>query len=227
MTEQHTTAEVRVGLAEDDDLVRAGIASILQSDDAITVVAEARDGHQALEIARRHRLDVLLLDIRMPTLDGLSALDHLRREHPALPVAMLTTFADEDYIAAAIGSGALGFLLKSDGARELIAAVRAIAGGGAAFSPRVARWLVRSEATSRIREGSDARAVVARLTERQRELLAALGPGASNADIARTLHLSDGTVKQYLRTLFDALGVGNRVQAAILAHRAGLSDDNR
>lgn len=218
------TDPVRIAIAEDDDLVRAGIVAILQTDEELTVVAEARNGRGALDATRRHRLDVILLDIRMPTLDGLAALDQLRREQPELPVAMLTTFADDAYVAEAVGLGALGFLLKSDGPRDLIAAVKAIAAGGAAFSPRVARWLVRSEATTRLRRGSRARDSVDGLSDRQRELLAVLATGASNAEIAQRLHLSDGTVKQYLRPLFDELGVTNRVQAAILAHEAGLLD---
>src|SRR5690606_11762342 len=140
----------RLLVVDDDTLVRAGLVSILTTDPTLAVVAEADDGHAALDAARRHPLDLVLLDIRMPRLDGLATLAHLRREHPALPVAMLTTFADEEYIAEAVGLGALGFLLKSDAPVELINAAKAVADGGAAFSPRVARWLVRAEATARL-----------------------------------------------------------------------------
>ena len=215
----------RLLVVDDDALVRAGLVSILTTDPGIAVVAEADDGHAALDAARRHALDLVLLAIRMPRLDGLETLGHLRRERPELPVAMLTTFADEEYIAEAVGLGAMGFLLKSDAPRELITAVRAIADGGAAFSPRVARWLVRAEATARLHRSRTARQAVAELTPRQHQLLAALGTGASNAEIARRLHLSDGTVKQYLKVLFERLDVTNRVQAAILAHEAGLLAD--
>ncbi len=215
----------RLLVVDDDALVRAGLVSILTTDPGIAVVAEADDGHAALDAARRHPLDLVLLDIRMPRLDGLATLGHLRRELPELPVAMLTTFADEEYIAEAVGLGAMGFLLKSDAPRELITAVRAVADGGAAFSPRVARWLVRAEATARLQRSRTARQAVAELTPRQHQLLAALGTGASNAEIARRLHLSDGTVKQYLKVLFERLDVTNRVQAAILAHEAGLLTD--
>lgn len=213
----------RLLVVDDDALVRAGLVSILQTDPALRVVAEAADGHQALATARAHRLDLVLLDIRMPGLDGLRTLERLRAELPDLPVAMLTTFADEDYISEAVGIGAMGFLLKSDEPRELITMARAIAAGGAAFSPRVARWLVRAEATARMERGRTARTAVADLTQRQREVLTVLATGASNAEIARALHLSDGTVKQYLKGLFDRLGVTNRVQAAIIAHEAGIS----
>lgn len=211
----------RLLVVDDDALVRAGLVSILETDPALRVVAQAADGHEALATARAHRLDLLLLDIRMPRLDGLRTLEQVRRDLPQLPVAMLTTFADEDYIAEAVELGAMGFLLKSDEPRELITSARAIAAGGAAFSARVARWLVRSEATARLQRTRTARAAVADLTPRQREVLAVLATGASNAEIARALHLSDGTVKQYLKGLFDRLGVTNRVQAAIIAHEAG------
>lgn len=213
---------VRVAVVDDDALVRAGVVAILATDQGLDVVAQGEDGRAALDIVRRHRLDVVLLDIRMPRMDGLRALGELKREHPDVPVAMLTTFADEAYIAEAVELGALGFLLKSDAPRDLTAAVKAISGGGAAFSPRVARWLVRSEATERIRRSRSARDAMVVLSDRQRELLAILGTGASNAEIARGMNLSDGTVKQYLRDIFDRLGVVNRVQAAILAHEAGL-----
>lgn len=213
---------VRVAVVDDDALVRSGIVALLRMDPALDVVAEGGDGHAAMDVAHRHRLDVVLLDIRMPRMDGLRALKGLREERPAVAVAMLTTFADEDYIAESVELGALGFLLKSDAPRDLIAAVKAIAAGGAAFSPRVARWLVRTEATARIRRGRTAREAVTKLSARQRELLSILGTGAPNVEIARQMHLSDGTVKQYLREIFDKTGVANRVQAAILAHEAGL-----
>ncbi len=214
----------RLLVVDDDALVRAGLVAILSTDPHLSVVAESGDGHAALREARRHPLDLVLLDIRMPRLDGLRTLEQLRHEQPTLPVAMLTTFADEDYIAEAVGLGAMGFLLKSDAPRELITAARAIASGGAAFSPRVARWLVRAEATARLDRGRTARRAVAELSPRQQQILTILGTGASNAEIARRLHLSDGTVKQYLKGLFDRLQVTNRVQAAILAHEAGLHD---
>ncbi|WP_238146840.1 response regulator [Ornithinimicrobium murale] len=213
---------IRLLVVDDDALVRAGLIAILQTDPVLQVVAEAADGQEALEVARARRLDLVLLDIRMPRLDGLRALEHLRRELPSLPVAMLTTFADENYIAEAVELGAMGFLLKSDEPRELITMVRAVAGGGAAFSPRVASWLIRSEATTRLRRTRTARVAVDSLTPRQREILEVLATGASNAEIARALHLADGTVKQYLKALFERLGVANRVQAAIVAHEAGL-----
>lgn len=216
---------VRVLLADDDVLVRAGIAGILATAPGIEVTAEASDGAEALDLVRARLLDVVLLDIQMPRLDGIGALERLHRSHADLPVAMLTTFSDEHYIAEAVRLGALGFFLKSDDPHHLIAGVRALAEGGAAFSPRVGRWLVRRQRREHSDRAARARALVGDLTPRQRELLAGVGQGRSNAQIARSLRLSEGTVKQYLSALFTALGAENRVQAAIIAYQAGLGEE--
>lgn len=211
---------VRVLIADDDHLVRAGIIGILTTATDISVVGEAGDGHEALQLAASHRVDVVLLDIRMPRLDGIGALRALTRDHPGLPVAMLTTFSDEHLVEAAIDGGARGFLLKSDEPQQLISAVRALASDGGAFSPPVARWLAtRAQATQQSRKEGER---VRDLTPRQRELLTHVGTGATNAEIALRMHLSEGTVKQYLSALFSTLGVDNRVHAAVLAYRAGL-----
>lgn len=214
--------EVRVLLADDDRLVRTGIAGILATTPDISVVAEASNGTEAVALCRGRALDVVLLDIQMPKLNGIRALEQLRREQPRVPIAMLTTFSDEEYVTEAIALGALGFFLKSDDPDHLITGVRALAGGGAAFSPRVSRWLVRQETTARLTRATSAQALVRDLTDRQRELLTGIGRGWSNAQIAASLHLSEGTVKQYLSALFATLGTENRVQAAILAYQAGI-----
>ncbi|GAB3274647.1 response regulator transcription factor [Kineosporia babensis] len=216
-----TGGPIRVLLADDDQLVRAGIAGILETADDIEVVAQADDGGAAVELARRIRLDVVLLDIRMPRVDGLRALERIQKERPDLPAAMLTTFSDEHLIEAAVALGCLGFVLKSDDPKNLISAVRALAAGGAAFSPAVGRWLVRPQARAAYRRSAQAREAVAALSPRQRDLLAQLSTGRSNAQIAQALSLTPGTVKQYLSTLFDVLGIDNRVQAALIAYEAG------
>lgn len=216
---------VRVLLADDDRLVRAGIAGILATAPDIEVTAEAPDGLEAVDAARRHLLDLILLDIQMPRLDGIRTLERLQTDAPGTPVAMLTTFSDEAYIADAVRLGALGFFLKSDDPQHLIAGVRAIAGGGAAFSPRVGRWLIRRRTRTHLDRAARAQAMVRELTPRQRELLTGVGKGQSNAQIAKSLHLSEGTVKQYLSALFTALGTENRVQAALIAFEAGLDGD--
>lgn len=211
----------RILVADDDHLVRAGIVGILGSADDLDVVAQASDGQEAIELAHAHRIDVVLLDIQMPRLNGIEALRGIHRLRPELPAAMLTTFSDEHLIADALGAGALGFLLKSDEPEQLISGVRALAGGGGAFSPRVARWLAGREHTAHTRD-AEQRRLREKLSARQLELLMNVGRGLSNAQIAAVMHLSEGTVKQYLSQLFTALGIENRVQAAVLAHRSGL-----
>lgn len=212
---------IRVLIADDDHLVRAGIAGILDTADDITVVAQANDGLEASELAASHRIDVALLDIQMPRLDGIGALRTMRLAHPQLPIAMLTTFSDDRLVADAIGAGALGFLIKSDDPELLISGVRALAGGGGAFSPSIARWLATREREA-MRSGADHDRVAQALTPRQLELLALVGRGLSNAQIADRVHLSEGTVKQYLSALFATLHLDNRVHAAVLAYRIGL-----
>ncbi|MDP3953003.1 response regulator transcription factor [Microbacterium sp.] len=212
---------IRVLIADDDRLVRAGIVGILSTAHDIQVVAEAEDGLEATNAASAHRLDVVLLDIQMPRLDGIQALRDIKRHHPHLPVAMLTTFSDDLLISDAVSAGALGFLLKSDDPQQLIGSVRALAQGGGAFSPRVARWLATRERTG-IRSDQQNQRIRDLLTARQMELLALVGQGLSNSQIAAQMRLSEGTVKQYLSALFTLLNIDNRVHAAVLAYRIGL-----
>lgn len=213
---------IRVVVADDDLLVRAGIVGILKASEDIDILGEADDGREAIDLVASHRPDVLLLDIQMPRLDGIGALQEIHARRPGLPVGILTTFSDERFITSAIRHGARGFLLKSDEPQQLIGGVRALAAGGGAFSPRVARWLADREriASHRI---SDAE-LLETLSARQIELLTHVGRGFSNAQIAKTMHLSEGTVKQYLSAVFARLGIDNRVHAAIIAYRAGLLD---
>lgn len=215
---------VRILLADDDPLVRAGLVGILSTDPDLDVVGEAADGLEVLDLLHRHRADVVLLDIQMPRLDGLSTAERLRARHPDLPVVILTTFSDTEYVARAVGAGAVGFVLKSDDPAHLIAGIRAVVGGGAWFSPAVARWLVRREAAVGLGEAARAKSVLDGLTDRQRDLVRLIGRGLSNAQIAGELFLAEGTVKQYVSALLSTLGVTGRVQIAILAHEAGLLD---
>ncbi|MEJ7630598.1 MAG: response regulator transcription factor [Nocardioidaceae bacterium] len=213
----------RVLLADDDLRVRAGLRDILDSDPGLHVVAEAGDGREAVELARRHRPDVALLDIRMPVLDGLAAADQIIRTAPDTAVVMVTTFGDDAYVDTAVGLGVAGFLLKSGDPRDLIAGCRAAAHGGSCLSPAVARHVLDDlramRATTR---HADPNRLTA-LSPRQLELLALLSLGQTNAEIAHELHLSEGTVKGYLRDLFTKLDVRNRVEAALLAHEAGIT----
>ncbi len=213
---------MRVLIADDEAMIRGGIRAILQNDEGLDVVAEAGDGAEAVELVRRHRPEVALLDIRMPRMDGLAAAAEIRRLAPGTAVLMLTTFGEDEYIVRAIAAGAAGFLLKSSDPRELTAAIRAVAAGAAYLSPRVAHRVITELAGARLGAGAAARTKVETLTDREREVLALVGEGLSNAEIGRRLFLVEGTVKAYVSSLLSRLGVRNRVQAAILAYEAGL-----
>ncbi|MGY0235383.1 response regulator [Longispora urticae] len=213
---------IRVLLADDEQMVRAGVRAILSADPDIEVVAEAGDGRAAIDLALAHRPDVAVLDVRMPTLDGLAAAAEIRRALPDTQVVMLTTFGEDDYVARALTGGANGFLLKASDPRELIGGVRAVADGGAYLSPRIAHRVLSELGGDRLARTSSARGRVEALTPRERDVLALVGEGLSNAAIGRRLHLVEGTVKAYMTTLMGRLGARNRVQAAIVAYEAGL-----
>ncbi|NEA32719.1 response regulator transcription factor [Streptomyces sp. SID13031] len=220
---------IRVLLADDETMVRAGVRAILGSDDTIEVVAEAADGQEAVALAQRHRPDVAVLDIRMPRMDGLAAGAEIKRTVPETAVVILTTFSEDAYIAKALGDGASGFLLKSGDPHELIAGLKAVAGGAAYLSPKVAQRVI-AELGAGTGGGRMARAAAAKeqvevLTPREREVLALVGAGLSNAEIAGRLFLVEGTVKAYVSAVLTRLAVKNRVQAAIVAYEAGLVTD--
>lgn len=205
-------------------MIRAGVRAILASAADIEVVAEAGDGRTAVEQARAYRPDVVLLDIRMPVLDGLRAAAELRRVVPDTAVLMLTTFSEEEYITAALDSGARGFLLKSGDPYELTAAVRAVHGGASFLSPEVAHWVIQQVSGGWMSRRAVARERIASLTPREREVLALVGAGLSNADISKRLYLVEGTVKAHVSAVLSRLALKNRVQAALLAYEAGLVD---
>ncbi|RCG19454.1 DNA-binding response regulator [Streptomyces diacarni] len=224
-------AAVRVLLADDEPLARTGVRAILATDPGIEVVAEAADGHEAVELARRHRPDVAVLDIRMPKADGIEALAALRRSVPGVRAVMLTTFGEDDYILRALSGGAAGFLVKAGEPEELLAGVRAVAEGAAYLSPKVAARVVAhlavSDAGAAAGRRATARARVGELTPREREVLAHLGAGRSNAQIARRLRVVEGTVKAHVSSILAGLGIDNRAAAAVVAHESGLVEPPR
>lgn len=213
---------IRVLLADDETMIRAGVRAILTTDPEITVVAEAGDGREAIDLALAHRPDVALLDIRMPRLDGLAAGAELLRAIPELAVAFLTTFGDDAYLTRALDDGARGFLLKSGNPRELIAGIHAVAAGGAYLSPKLAARVIGKLRSTGLGRATTARARAETLTQRERDVLSLLGAGLSNGQIARRLDIVEGTVKGHVSAILTRLDLDNRVQAAVLAHEAGL-----
>ncbi|GAA3667809.1 LuxR family two component transcriptional regulator [Lentzea atacamensis] len=211
---------IRVVLADDEPVVRFGVKAVLATGGDIEVVAEAENGSEALDLVAKHRPDVAVLDIRMPGVDGLDAAARIRERHPETRTLVLTTFADDTYISRALGEGAAGFVLKTGDPQEIIAGVRAVATGAAYLSPLVARRVVDQLAKARPRSSATERIKV--LTAREREVLGLVGAGLSNAEIASRIHVVEGTVKVYVSTILRQLNVRNRVQAAIIAHEAGL-----
>ncbi len=217
-------AAVKVMLVDDDALVRAGLALILGGAPDLEVVAQASDGADALTRAREVRPDVVLMDIRMPVMNGLDATERLMASPQPPEVVVLTTFDADDHVVRALAAGASGFLLKDTPPEQIVEAVRRVAAGDPMLSPSVTRQLI-----ARVQDlGGDDRATKARerladLTERERDVALALARGLSNADIARELHLSVPTVKAHISRLFSKLDVTNRVQIAICVHDAGLA----
>jgi DNA-binding NarL/FixJ family response regulator len=216
------SSPIRVLIADDEALLRAGIRLVLSHAGDVEVVAEAGDGAAAVDLAVRHHVDVALLDIRMPVLDGLAAAERLAARAPAVQVVMLTTFGEQEYVTRALAAGAAGFVLKDTGPQELIQAVRVAAGGDAILSPRITRGLIEQYVVGNATRAAEARRRVGLLTGREREVLGLVGLGMSNAEAGRVLHLGEGTVKTHVRHILTKLGCTNRVQAAILAHEAGL-----
>ena len=212
---------VKVLLVDDDALVRAGLRVILSSAHDINVVAEAADGHGAIAAVEQHRPDVVLMDIRMPHMDGISATTVLRRLVVPPHVIVLTTFQADEQVVAALRAGASGFLVKDTPPSDIITAVRLVAAGDAIVSPSVTRTLLshfgNTETAARHRVAAER---LSGLTEREREVATAVGAGSSNAEIAAALFMSESTVKAHVSRALSNLGLSNRVQLAILVHDA-------
>ncbi|TCC52384.1 response regulator transcription factor [Kribbella capetownensis] len=215
----------RLLIVDDEALVRAGLKMILESDDELEVVAEAEDGADAARMVKEHRPDVVLMDIRMPRLDGLAA----TREVQALPdppkIVVLTTFDLDDYVFRALQAGASGFLLKDTPPRELVQAIKVVAAGDAMLSPAVTRRLIGHFAADPLTDRRRAaKERIAKLTDREREVLVEVGRGLQNSDIGKALFMSEATVKAHVSRALVKLDATNRVQVAILAYEAGLLD---
>ena len=219
---------IEVLLADPDPLARAAVAAVLRADPDVRIAAEAGDGHEALELAHTHRPGLALLDIALPGLDGIAVATELTRAMPTIGVALLTTLAEDDPVAAALTSGARGVLLRNGDRRALLDGVKAVA-GGAAFLPReVAAHAIAqldSGVANRTPSAVRARELIVGLTPRESEVLALVGLGLTDAEIAQRLCVVDGTVPVFVSTILRSLHVDNRVQAAVIAHEAGLVHD--
>ena len=218
-----TVAPVRVVVVDDDGLVRAGLRLILGGSDTVDVVGEAPDGHEALTVVERERPDVVLMDIRMPGLDGLAATLRLAERGSTARVLVLTTFDTDEMVLTALRHGAAGFLLKDTPPPDLVEAVVRAARGEPMLSPSVTAQVISAATRDRgnPRERS-ARERVARLTDREREVAVAIGRGLSNAEIAAELYLGLATVKTHIGRVLTKLEASNRVQIALCVHDAGL-----
>jgi DNA-binding NarL/FixJ family response regulator len=211
---------LRVLLVDDDDLMRAGLRSVLSSDDTIEVVGEAGDGGEAVGRVRETQPEIVLMDIRMPGVDGISATREVLAGSPDVKVVVLTTFEDDDYIFDALSAGASGFLLKRTTPEELISAIHAVAEGDSLLSPSVTRRVIDRMATQPVAGLSGAR--LEKLTPREREVLELIGRGLSNREIAESFVIEESTVKTHVKRILMKLGLRDRVQAVILAYETGL-----
>ncbi|MCD1570059.1 response regulator [Agromyces mediolanus] len=226
-----TTGPVRVAIVDDQALVRTGFRLVLDAEPGIEVVGEAGDGLAALALARSTAVDVLLMDVRMPGMDGIAATAELSARHPEVRIIVLTTFDLDEYAFAAIRSGASGFLLKDVRPQELVAAIRTVASGEAALSPRVTRRMLELFAAELPASADATGQRAARrpepgrfdaLTAREREILVAIAEGLNNAELAERFFLSESTVKTHVGRVLQKLGARDRVQLVILAYEQGL-----
>ncbi|MFK8905467.1 response regulator [Streptomyces sp. YS-3] len=218
---------IRLLVVDDDPLVRAGLTFMFGGSEDLEIVGEASDGSQVEELTDRLRPDVVLMDIRMPTVDGLAATELLRARPDAPEVIVLTTFHADEQVVRALRAGAAGFVLKDTAPAEIVAAVRRVAAGEPVLSPAVTRQLMHQIAGAPEGPGdraARARARIGQLAEREREVAVAVGRGQSNAEISAALFLSVPTVKTHVSRVLAKLGLNNRVQIALLVHDAGLLD---
>ena len=211
---------IRVLIVDDQPVVRAGVARILGPDDGFAVVAECDDGDEVLDAVALHQPDVVLMDVRMRRVDGVTATQHLRERGDEPPVLILTTFDDDDVLWGALDAGAAGFVLKDASAEDLIAAARAVAGGAAWLDPKVAPRVLHAARGARRGSGEERR--IDELTDREHEVLRHMARGATNTEIAEALIVGEATVKTHVGAIFSKLGVRDRAAAIVFAYDHGI-----
>ena len=216
----------RLVLADDDALIRAGLAVVLRTAPDLSVVAEAADGLEVVEVCRKHEPDVVLMDVRMPGIDGIEATRRLIAMRPDIKVLILTTFNHDEYVWAALRAGASGFLLKRASPERLIDGVRVVAAGEALLDPAVTRSLIQRHigAGPSGHHASEAQSTLDQLTQRERQVLALVGQGRSNQEIADLLVIAESTAKTHVKRILAKIGARDRAQAVVFAYQSGLID---
>ncbi len=214
-------SSVRILIADDQPLVRAGISRVIEADPTLSVIGEARDGHEAVALVRALDPDVVLMDIRMPILDGIEATRRLVEDGTGARIIMLTTFGLDEYVLGALRAGASGFVLKEAPPEEILEAIRVVAAGDALIAPAVTRAVI--EELGRRPARAELVARLDELTPREKEVLGLLARGLSNAEIAAELVVGEGTVKTHVAHVLAKLGVRDRVQAVVFAYEAGVA----
>lgn len=214
---------IRVLLVDDQPLVRAGLRLILEPEDGITIVGECEDGDQVVDAVARNQPDVVVMDVRMRRLDGAEATRQLRAVSDGPPVLVLTTFDDNETVAAALGAGAAGFILKDAPGEEIVRAARTVAGGGSWLDPQVVGQVLDTYRRVAARHGATGPKAADLLTGRERDVLREVGQGATNAEVATALYISEATVKTHLGNILTKLDLRDRAAAIVFAHTHGFA----
>lgn len=212
---------IRIVLVDDQEMVRVGFRMILEAEDDFSIVGEASNGGAAIEVAKRAKPDIILMDVRMPEVDGIEACAAIRDRQPSTMVMMLTTFDLDDYVRAALRAGASGFMLKDAPAEELVDAIRIVARGDALLAPSVTRALI-DEIARQPSTSAESFPGIEQLTERELDVIRLMARGESNREIASDLFLGEATIKTHVGRILSKLGARDRVQAVVVAYESGL-----